>query len=78
MKLGREFNIFLFSINLLLKRKSSYYIFLILTVLVFFIASASFITASIKKELILTHEELPDIVIQRVIGGVNSMYIWTI
>lgn len=35
MKLGREFNIFLFSINLLLKRKSSYYIFLILTVLVF-------------------------------------------
>ncbi|ADR18724.1 ABC transporter permease [Calditerrivibrio nitroreducens] len=69
MKLGREFNIFLFSINLLLKRKSSYYIFLILTVLVFFIASASFITASIKKELILTHEELPDIVIQRVIGG---------
>jgi len=69
MKIGRELNIFLFSINLLLKRKSSYYIFLILTVLVFFIASASFITASIKKELILTHEELPDIVIQRVIGG---------
>ncbi|MGC8768845.1 ABC transporter permease [Calditerrivibrio sp.] len=69
MKIGKEFNIFLFSIKLLLKRKSSYYIFLILMVLVFFIASASFITASIKKELILTHEELPDIVIQRVIGG---------
>jgi len=65
----KEFNIFLFSLSLLLKRKTSLFIFLILTTLIFIIASASFVTESIKKELILTHNELPDIVMQKIIGG---------
>jgi len=65
----KELNILLFSINLLLKRKTSYFIFFILTTLIFIVASATFVTESIKKELITTHEELPDIVVQKIIGG---------
>jgi ABC-type lipoprotein release transport system permease subunit len=77
--MNKEFKIFLFSLSLLLKRKTSYFIFLILTTLIFIIASASFVTESIKKELILTHDELPDIVIQKIVGGrqqyISSDYI---
>lgn len=69
VSLNKEFNILLFSLNLLVKRKRSFFIFSILTLPIFLVASASFIVESIKKELILTHEELPDIVVQRVVGG---------
>lgn len=67
--MNKEIKIFLFSIHLLLKRKTSYFIFSILTTLVFIVSSASFIVESITKELILTHEELPDVVIQKITGG---------
>jgi len=69
MRLSREIRIFLFSISLLSKRKSSFFIFFILTFLIFTVSSASFIVESIKKELMITHDELPDIVVQKVIGG---------
>jgi ABC-type lipoprotein release transport system permease subunit len=69
MKITKELRIFLFALTLTAKRKTSYFIFLILTILVFLISAATFITESIKKELFITHEELPDIVIQKVIGG---------
>ncbi len=68
-KVNKEFRIFLFSLSLLVKRKTSFFIFIILTVLIFLVSSASFITESIKKELLITHDELPDIVVQKVVGG---------
>lgn len=76
MSINKEIRIFLFSILLLSKRKNSIFLFLILSLLIFTISSASFITESIKKELFITHEELPDIVIQKVTGG-RQQYIPT-
>lgn len=69
MKLKRELKIFLFSILFLSKRKSSVFIFIILSFLIFIIASATFTCESIKKELVITHSELPDIVVQKIVGG---------
>lgn len=69
MRIRRELKIFLFAILFLSKRKSSVFIFIILSFLIFVIASATFISESIKKELIITHTELPDIVVQKIVGG---------
>jgi len=69
MSINKEIRILLFSILLLSKRKNSIFLFLILCLLVFTISSASFITESIKKELFITHDDLPDIVIQQITGG---------
>lgn len=63
-------NIFEFSISALLRRGSkNISVVIILTILIFLLSSMMLISGSIKKELSLTYSQLPDITVQKYIGG---------
>ncbi len=62
-----------FALNSLLRTKTkSFFITLVLTILVFLLASILFIANSIKFELFSTLEELPEIVVQKIQAGRHS------
>ena len=63
-------NIFEFSISAILRRGSkNISVVIILTMLIFLLSSMMLISGSIKQELSLTYNQLPDITIQKYIGG---------
>ncbi len=63
-------NIFEFSISALLRRGSkNISVVVILTILIFLLSSMMLISGSIKKELSIAYNQLPDITIQKYIGG---------
>ncbi|MCP4366988.1 MAG: ABC transporter permease, partial [Deltaproteobacteria bacterium] len=66
----KQKNIIDYSIESLLRRRSKNILILIIFVLlVFAVSSILFITGSLTKEMMITSNELPDITVQRILGG---------
>lgn len=65
----KEIKILLFSTSTVFKRSSSFVILFIIFLMVFILSSVLNITESIKKQLQVTLEELPDITVQKMAGG---------
>jgi len=66
----KQKNIIDYSIESLLRRRSKNILILIIFVLlVFAVSSILFITGSLSKEMMITSNDLPDITVQRILGG---------
>jgi len=66
----RQKNIIDYSLQSLLRRRSKNILILIIFVLlVFAVSSILFITGSLTKEMMITSNDLPDITVQRILGG---------
>jgi len=66
----RQKNIIDYSLQSLLRRRSKNILILIIfTLLVFAVSSILFITGSLTREMMITSSELPDITVQRILGG---------
>ena len=66
----RQKNIIDYSLQSLLRRRSKNILILIIFVLlVFAVSSVLFITGSLTKEMMITSNDLPDITVQRILGG---------
>ena len=65
----KDINILLFSASTVFKRLSSFVILFIIFLMVFILSSVLNITESMKKQLQMTLEELPDITVQKMVGG---------
>ena len=66
----RQKNIIDYSLQSLLRRRSKNILILIIFVLLVFAVSAIlFITGSLTKEMMITSNDLPDITVQRILGG---------
>jgi len=67
---GKQKNIIDYSLQSLLRRRSkNILILLIFILLVFAVSSTLFITDSLTQEMLVTSNELPDITVQRILGG---------
>ncbi|MCP4343105.1 MAG: FtsX-like permease family protein [Desulfobulbaceae bacterium] len=68
--LEKQRNIIDYSMQSLLRRRSKNILILLIFILVVFsVSSVLFITSSLTREMMLTSGELPDITVQRIIGG---------
>lgn len=66
----RQKNIIDYSLQSLLRRRSKNILILIIFVLLIFaVSSILFITGSLTKEMMITSNDLPDITVQRILGG---------
>jgi len=66
----RQKNIIDYSLQSLLRRRSKNILILIIFVLlVFAVSSILFITGSLTREMMITSNDLPDITVQRILGG---------
>jgi len=66
----KQKNIIDYSIESLLRRRSkNIFILIIFVLLVFSVSSILFITGSLTKEMMITSNDLPDITVQRILGG---------
>jgi len=66
----RQKNIIDYSLQSLLRRRSKNILILIIFILLVFAVSAIlFITGSLTKEMMITSNDLPDITVQRILGG---------
>jgi len=66
----RQKNIIDYSLQSLLRRRSKNILILIIFILlVFSVASILFITGSLTREMMITSNDLPDITVQRILGG---------
>jgi len=66
----RQKNIIDYSLQSLLRRRSKNILILIIFILLVFAVSAIlFITGSLTKEMMMTSNDLPDITVQRILGG---------
>ena len=66
----RQKNIIDYSLQSLLRRRSKNILILIIFVLlVFAVSSILFITGSLTQEMMMTSNDLPDITVQRILGG---------
>jgi len=66
----RQKNIIDYSLQSLLRRRTKNFLILIIFVLlVFAVSSILFITGSLTKEMMITSNDLPDITVQRILGG---------
>jgi len=76
----RQKNIIDYSLQSLLRRRSKNILILIIFILlVFAVSSVLFITESLTQEMMITSNDLPDITVQRIVGGrqvnVTALYI---
>ena len=66
----RQKNIIDYSLQSLLRRRSKNILILIIFILlVFAVSSILFITGSLTQEMMITSNDLPDITVQRILGG---------
>jgi len=66
----RQKNIVDYSMQSLLRRRSKNILILIIFILlVFAVSSILFITGSLTQEMMITSNDLPDITVQRILGG---------